>query len=143
MSLEDLLRQQPRSIDELPQSCTEGFLRPVSVGLVRAVLLSTMGEDYPLNQESFRMTARYTILKMLGMPAFLRLPMIILTMAFDVCGLLFGGKMFRYLSYEKQRQQFLVWQKSSIGPCRDLIMFYQKMGIFIYFSFAEQAGAVK
>lgn len=137
MSPEDSSKQRPHNLKDLTQGRDEVFLQPVTAGIVRAVLLSSLGADYPVDQESCRKTARHTVLKVLGMPGFLRLPMIILTVVFDVCGLFFGGKLFRHLSQENQHRQFTAWQESLVGPCRDLTMFYQKMSIFIYFSVAE------
>lgn len=72
--------------------------------------------------------------KILGMPKFLGIPMLILTLKFDLYGILICGRRFQKQSVQQREKQIRHWKNSIFGPCRDFIDFYQKLIFFIYYS---------
>ncbi len=76
------------------------------------------------------------------MPRFLGLGIAILTLAFDWWGVLWKGRRFRKQDLESQRIQLEQWERSFLGPCRDLIEFYALLVRFIYYSQPEPLAAL-
>lgn len=67
-----------------------------------------------------------------AMPDFLRLPLLMLTLAFDLAGLpLFFG-LFHRQSVGRRRVQMQLWRESPIGPFRDLMRFYDSLAILAW-----------
>mgnify|MGYP005839396561 CR=1 FL=1 len=64
------------------------------------------------------------------MPDYLQLPLELLTLIFNWCGLFYGGKVFIHGSDRAQWQQVQAWQKSRFAPSRDLIRFYESLVVF-------------
>ena len=69
-----------------------------------------------------------------NMPDFFRLPIIILTLIFDLWGLLRRGTLFHRLPHESRWHQIQGWKNSPISVCRDLIRFYESLTIFSWYS---------
>jgi hypothetical protein len=64
------------------------------------------------------------------MAAYLRFPLASLTLAFDAWGLLRAGKPFHQQSHDRRWKQVEAWRSSTIGPCRDLVRFYESLVVF-------------
>jgi hypothetical protein len=63
--------------------------------------------------------------------------------AFDGWGALRAGKPFHVQDHPARWRQVEAWRRSRLGPCRDLIRFYESMAIFAWFSGcdAEPSGS--
>ena len=69
-----------------------------------------------------------------NMPGLMRFGMRVLLWAFDWYGLIRGGRRFQGSSLDKQRRRIAEWSRMPIGPCRDMIEFHRKMGVFVALS---------
>jgi hypothetical protein len=65
------------------------------------------------------------------MPDYLRLPMWVATLVFDLSGVLSGGRMFHAKSDEAQIAQLQSWKTSRIGACRNFVRFYESLFLLI------------
>lgn len=90
---------------------------------------SSLSSVFPNNE-----VVNFVLQQYQNMPDFLKLPIVILTLAFDGWGLLQGGKLFHLLPPPTRWRQIQIWQNSPIGLCRDLIRFYESLTIFGWYS---------
>ncbi len=72
--------------------------------------------------------------KILAMPWLMRLALCCLTYIFDWSGFLCAGQRFCGQSAESQRRMVRSGQIASPGPFKELLKFYQKMSVYIYYS---------
>jgi hypothetical protein len=70
------------------------------------------------------------------MPQYLAFPMLVLAILFDWYSVFLGGKRFHNQSIIKQNNQYLQWKNSKFSACRDFILFFERLSLFIYFSLA-------
>jgi hypothetical protein len=70
--------------------------------------------------------------------AALRLPLLAATLAFALAGLRRGGR-FHRLSPALRARQVAAWRRSPLGPCRDLIRFYESLAVLALFARPELA----
>src|SRR5262245_17015631 len=68
------------------------------------------------------------------MPDFLRFPIVALTLAFDLWGIVQGGSLFHMQPHRTRWRQIQAWQSSPIGVCRDLIGFYEGLTVFSWYA---------
>jgi hypothetical protein len=73
---------------------------------------------------------RFVLEQHARMPDYLRLPLALLTLAFDAWAIPFTGSPFHRLPHERRWRQVLAWKRSSLGVRRDLIRFYESLVIF-------------
>lgn len=78
--------------------------------------------------------ARFVVAQHGRMPDYLRLPLRVLTLAFDAWTLLGTGHLFHRLPHEKRQRQMDSWRRARLGPCRDLMKFYDNLVVFAWFS---------
>jgi len=106
---------------------------PVVRGLVEAVLLEETAEDGKVSE---RLDATATVLdrKIRCMPRFMALGMAVLLWAFDWYGLLRAGRRFRAQGLAARQRRVQEWARSPVGPMRDFIEFFRRMGTFVWFS---------
>jgi hypothetical protein len=64
------------------------------------------------------------------MPDYIRLPLAVLTLAFDAWAIPFTGKTFHRLPHERRWRQIQAWRHSSLSVRRDLIRFYESLIVF-------------
>jgi choline dehydrogenase-like flavoprotein len=76
-----------------------------------------------------------------AMPDYLRLPLAGLTIVFDFSGLLIGGRLFHRQEIHSRRALCEVWRCCPIGPCRDLVRFYDSLALLVWLS--EQDAQAK
>jgi len=103
-------------------------IEPVVRGLVSGLL--TDGE-HPVPVDD---TAAILVRKIDNMPGLMRFGMRVLLWVFDWYSLVRGGRRFRGSSLTKQRKRIEEWSRMPIGPCRDMIEFHRKMGVFVALS---------
>ena len=104
--------------------------RPVVDSLVRRVLELDDGVD-PLVGE----TSDILLHKIDHMPQPLGAGMLALTLLFDASGAVAGGHTFRAMDAGAQRRHIERWRSVPLG--RDFVAFYEKMGVFVYYSRRE------
>jgi hypothetical protein len=66
--------------------------------------------------------------------AYLHFPLAALTLAFDAWGLFLAGRPFHQQSHDRRWKQVEAWRSSKIGPCRDLVRFYESLVVFASYS---------
>ena len=66
------------------------------------------------------------------MPDYLRFPLFILTLIFDIWGLLRTGLFFHAQSPSVRQQQIQSWKSSPLQICRDLIRFYESLVVLYW-----------
>lgn len=66
------------------------------------------------------------------MPDYLRLPLLILTLIFDIWGLLRTGSFFHSQSPSVRQQLIQVWKNSRFQICRDLMRFYESLVVLYW-----------
>ena len=74
------------------------------------------------------------------MADYLRLPLAVLTMAFDASSLPRHGRRFRKLAPADRVKQVAAWRTSPLGPCRDFVRFYDSLVVVYWYSTAAQGG---
>jgi len=67
-------------------------------------------------------------------PDYLRLPLRVLTLAFDAWGVVTAGRPFHRLPLEARRRQVAAWKGSRLGFRRDLIKFFETLAVFGIYS---------
>ena len=88
-----------------------------------------------------RDSEEFVLTQMSRMPALLRLPIRIATVAFAVTAILYGGRTFHSLPPSHRSRYLQIWRDSPFGPCRDLIRFYESLVvIFAYADLASTQG---
>ena len=74
------------------------------------------------------------------MPDFLRLPIRVATLGFAAFTILHTGRVFHAASHEQRRRQLAWWRRAPIGPCRDLVRFYENLIVYGWFADVEAHG---
>lgn len=106
---------------------------PVVRGLVDAVLLDGPAED-AADLQRLDQTATVLDHKIRAMPRFMALGMAVLLWVFDWYGLLRAGRRFRSQTLDCQQMRVGEWARAPIGPMRDFVEFFRRMGTFVWFS---------
>lgn len=109
---------------------------PLVERVVGAVLHDEVGDA--VNPELQTKTVAFVCEKMEQMPRFLGLGMMGMTAAFDMWGVVTAGRRFSRQTHEQQKRQLAQWKNAPVGLCRNFVDFYQKMGIFCYYSQLEE-----
>ena len=76
--------------------------------------------------------------KVAQMPPHLRLGMAGLTLAFGAYVRARAGQALSDLPLERRAALLAEWQQAPLGPCQQLVQFYEKMGAFLYYSIVEE-----
>ncbi len=75
-------------------------------------------------------------------PWFVRVPVFALTIVFDLCGIFRRGRLFHNDRHLARVARWQAWRVSKLRPCRDLMMFYEGLTVFAWYSFrADPAEA--
>lgn len=113
-------------------------LSPVVEALVQTVVANDKAQS-TLSADPFVGPTRDELLtKLRGMPSYLGTPMLGATLAFDAYGLMRGGRAFRHQDLDQQKAQLAAWKQGPVSFMRDFVDFYEKMGIFLYYSQQEE-----
>ncbi len=67
-------------------------------------------------------------------PSFLKLPLAVLTLIFDGCGVVRSGSRFHKQGHAVRWKQISAWRESRFGFCRDLMRFYESLTLFAWYS---------
>jgi hypothetical protein len=115
-------------------------LNPIISNLTRRILAQALQELPP--EDILNQTVREVYQRVLNMPRFLLIPIVMLTIIFDGYGLSRNGRLFRRQNAVQQDQQIACWQNSPMSMCRDFIKLYQKTIIFVYYSLPQTTQAL-
>lgn len=72
------------------------------------------------------------------MPDYLRFPLKCLTLAFDAAAIPFTGRAFHSLPHERRWRLIQRWKRLPIGPCSDLMRFYETLAVFGWSTLADE-----
>lgn len=112
---------------------------PTIQALARSVVALEVGADRIDATPFLDETAEGLFRKMVLMPPHLGAGMIGLTLGFAGHSVGAGGKPFAQLPLDRQREILDGWKYSRISLTRDFVQFYEKMGVFIWYSLVEEA----
>jgi len=121
----------------LPLHLFKPTIAPIVSGLVEIILSDALGDQAEIDSASHIQTSEILFEKILLMPQFLGFPMIILALLFDWYGILSGGRRFHNQSASKRSNQYHQWNNSKLGACRDFILFFERLSLYIYFSLSK------
>jgi hypothetical protein len=77
------------------------------------------------------------------MPDYLRLPLTLLTVVFDLWPIPRHFRRFHRLSPESRRRQIGSWKRSRLGVRRDLMRFYDNLAVFGWYAQVEENKGVR
>lgn len=77
---------------------------------------------------------RFVLDQQRRMPDFLRGAFVGLTLLFDGCGLVHGGRRFHRLPHAARWRQVEAWRGSRLSFCRDLVRFYESLVLLFWYS---------
>ena len=84
--------------------------------------------------------ARFVVEQHGRAPDFLRLALALATVVLDASGVLLAGRPFRRLEPARRRGVLGAWARAPLGPCRDLVRFYESLVVFGWTAMREEAG---
>ena len=84
-------------------------------------------EEPPTTPRGYNDLVRFVLRQHTAMPDFLRTPMRVLTVAFGLAGLFWGGRFFHRLSPERRVRQLEWWGQAPFSFCRDFIRFHKTL----------------
>ena len=115
------------------------LVEPVVRAIVAAVLADQMGRDDVQGIPYVDESAEVVLRKLSQMPVFLGSGMKGVTLAFDASSVATHGRRFRALTLPEQKRQLRQWRGAKVGILKDFVSFYEKMGVFAYYNFVEEA----
>jgi hypothetical protein len=68
------------------------------------------------------------------MPDYMRFPVIVLTLVFDLAGLFHGGRLFHRMAPSARRQQIAAWRESRSPVARDFVRLFDSLAVFCWVS---------
>lgn len=81
--------------------------------------------------------ARFAAAQVRRMPVHLRAPVMLLTLSFDLAGVVRTGRSLAALDTESRVRRLAAWRASSFGPCRSLARLYETLCLFRLFARLE------
>ncbi len=111
-------------------------MSPVVQALVEVLVVPP--DQVREQNEVIEKTTAELVRKVGAMPRYMGIAIVILTWAFDFWGILHGGRRFRALGDRRRLRQLAAWRRAPLGPMRDLVEFYEKMGTFVFWSYREE-----
>lgn len=109
-------------------------LRPIVRNVLRDLVAEEFGTEH-LEQATDRLLHRIG-----AMPPHLGAGIAVLTLTYESHGVARYGQAMHALPADKRRRLFKKWKTSPVGPLRDWTQFYEKMGVFVYWSTMEDRG---
>jgi len=110
-----------------------GLQRVIS-SLVLTVVNEAKGPSEPLSEPSLNRAVEVMQNRLFMMPRFLGLPMVMATILFEFFGILVGARLFHNLPQSRRQRQLRIWRNSPVSLFGNFVDFYEKMGVFAYFS---------
>ena len=113
---------------------------PVIQRLVEAVVARELERDDVEGVAYLQETAEVLRRKLSQMPVHLGMGMAIFTLLFDAAAASRGGRPFRALTLAERAAWLARWRSLPLSFFQDFADFYEKMGVFVYYSHVEEAG---
>jgi hypothetical protein len=104
------------------------------VNTVLADHMQTIGRDQKIDSTINTLSAQFVIDQIRRMPDYLYVPFLIVTYVFNICAVLFGGRVFTSLPLNKKINVFHSWEKSKFSFYRDFCKVYKSLTIFSFYS---------
>ena len=114
-------------------------LQPTVAAIVAAVVTAEIGGPDQLDPAALAGAQRIMGERLRAMPPHMSAGMLALTTLFEQGGWATGGAPFSALPAARQAAVLGAWRRSPIPFCRDFVDFYEKMGVFVYWSIIEEA----
>ena len=111
---------------------------PVISGLAEAVIAAEVGRGEHSSPEHIRKTGEVLLQRISQMPPHLSFGMMVLVLSFNRFCRARAGQAVAELSNDERLQMLGLWKTSPIGPLRQFVQFYEKMGSFVYYSCVEE-----
>lgn len=83
-------------------------------------------------------TAAVLLGKLTAMPTYLGVGMLSAALLFDEGARAAGGRRFRELDHRARLAWLDRWRGAPVGVLRDFVAFFEKMGVFVYYSHVEE-----
>ena len=112
---------------------------PVVAAIVESILAAET-DGTPPDPEDLAFTAEGMKDRLQRMPRYLGAGIRAMTVLFDGYALARGGRPFARLDLATRQKLVRQWKFAPVGFCRDFVDFYEKMGIFVYYSHVEEKG---
>ncbi len=109
-------------------------------GLAWAIAQGHEAPDHPELAGPYNDLTQFVLRQRAQMPDYLRRPMELATLGFDVFGLLRAGKLFHGCEPGVRRSQIEAWKNANMGFQRDLIRYYESLATLALYS-RPPAGA--
>jgi hypothetical protein len=78
--------------------------------------------------------ARFVLVQYSQMTDYLRIPMMIATLLFNLTGFVWGKSMFYRMANSNRTVMIASWKRSPIGFCRDFIRFFESLSVLPFYS---------
>lgn len=114
------------------------ILTPAVRGVLEAVVADAVGGPEKVDPQILKTTTDRMMERLGLMPTFLGVPMAGATVVFDAMGILYAGRPFRSQPTPSRHKQMESWRNAPIGFLRNYLDFWEKMGVFVYFSTLEE-----
>ncbi len=108
--------------------------QPAVAGIVEAVIAAELRRDNLQGVPHIDATAHDVLGKIAAMPPHLSAGMLGLVLLFEH----HTGRRASAMSLPERQALLAKWRQSPIGPLRQLVQFYEKMGTFIFYSHVEE-----
>jgi len=122
----------------LPQKKLSRRAAPVVSGLAEAVISAEVGQSEISGLPHIAQTGEILLKRITQMPPHLSVGMLILVLSFDAFCRAKAGKGVAALDNTGRQEMLMRWKDSPIGPLRQFVQFYEKMGSFVYYSCVEE-----
>ena len=109
-------------------------ISPTVESIVRTIVADTVGGEDKIDEQALARTAKAMEGRLQIMPRYLGLPIMGVTMVFDLYGMASSGRPFRRQSLGQRRRQVGQWRRAPISFCGSFLDLYEKMTTVIYFS---------
>jgi hypothetical protein len=114
---------------------------------VSALVYSAIDEHCPTADDTDRAlnnrVVDFILAQQRRMPDYLRLPLTLLTVAFDFWSIPRYFRRFHRLPPESRRRQILAWKQSRLGVRRDLMRFYDNLAVFGWYAQVDENKGVR
>ena len=106
----------------------------IILAIMQGILVFSLGVKLKSDDPYLLESADVLYRKIMAMPFILRTAMVILIYVFNFLGLISAICLFKDQNVDKRLRQIQQWKKSPIRLCREFIVFFEKMTVFIYYS---------
>jgi hypothetical protein len=111
-----------------------GFIDRTLSAICYSLCAERAAGDEDALQPPYNDVVRFVAGQMQRMPGFLRFGVRAATLLFGLCAIGRSGAPFHRLALPRRALHVVSWRISRIGPCRDLIRFYESLAVMALYS---------